>query len=102
MLEWFGGAEYVLDILVALFGLMLLVGTSKITETNRGYRYLLPAFCCWLSLEVLLALEAGTLVSIPSPVGLIGGSLLLLGFLGLTARGLLAAWNTRKSADPLS
>ncbi|WP_134670975.1 hypothetical protein [Halorussus marinus] len=96
MIEWLGGEGYVVDIAIPLFGILLVGISSRVAETNGSERYVFPAFCCWLGYEVLLGLEAGTLVALPRPLGPIGAVLLLVGFLGLLFRGLYALWKVRE------
>ena len=97
MIEWFGGEQNVIEILIPLVGICVLLIAPKITNTGRSRRYLIPAFCCWFGFQALIGLEEGTLVSFPYPIGLISGILLWIGFFGLVFRGLFAAWEERKS-----
>ena len=91
-MEWLGSDPYVVDILLSLLGVVVLVAVSRITETNRSRQYLLPGFCCWVGFELLLGLEAGGLVSVPRPVGLVGSVVLLAGFVGLSTYGFAVVW----------
>ncbi|QLH84996.1 hypothetical protein HZS54_13610 [Halosimplex pelagicum] len=102
MIEWFGGEGNVVDILIPLFGICVLLLAPKVTDTNRSRRYFVPAFASWFGLQLLIGLEQGTLVSFPHPIGLVGGLLLLIGFVGLIVRGLFAAWKGRESSAPPS
>jgi hypothetical protein len=98
MIEWLGGPTHVVDIAIAAFGLSLLLALSKTAETNRSRRYFVPAFGCWFGFELLLGLEAGSLVAVPRPVGFGGALALLVGFLGLFVGGLRSVWNARGPA----
>lgn len=97
MIEWFGGEQNVVEILIPFLGICVLLIAPKITNTGRSRRYFVPAFVFWLSFQVLIGLEQGTLVSFPHPIGLISAILLLIGFIALFVRGLFAAWEERKS-----
>lgn len=97
MIEWLGGEVHVIDILIAFSGICLLVTISKIAQTNGSERYLIPAFCCWFGFELLIGLEDGTLISFPHPIGMIVAVVLLIGFIGLLARGVFAVWKARKT-----
>lgn len=98
MIEWFGGEQNVIDIFIPLFGICVLLITPKITDTGRSRRYFVSAFIFWLSFQVLIGLEQGTLVSFPHLIGLISAILLLIGSIGLLFRGLFAAWKERESS----
>lgn len=98
MIQWFGGEQNVIGILIPLVGICILLIAPKITNTGRSRRYFVPAFVLWFGFQVLIGLEQGTLVSFPHPVGLISGIFLPIGFLGLFFRGLFAAWEERKSS----
>ena len=97
MVEWFGGEQNVISVLIPLIGICILLAVSKITETNRGRRYFLLAFVLWFSFQVLIGLEQGTLVSFPHPIGLISAALLLIGFITLMFYGLYAVWKVQDS-----
>lgn len=98
MIEWFGGEQNVVEILIPLLGICVLLIAPKITNTGRSRRYFVPAFVLWFSFQVLIGLEQGTLVSFPHPIGLVSAILLWIGSLGLIFRGLFAAWKERKSS----
>ncbi|MFC4246903.1 hypothetical protein ACFOZ7_07810 [Natribaculum luteum] len=98
MIEWFGGEQNVIEILIPLFGICALLIAPKITETGRSRRYFVPAFIFWLSYQVLIGLEEGTLIAFPHSIGLISAILLLIGFIGLFFRGLFAVWKERESS----
>ena len=98
MIEWFGGEQNVIEILIPVVGICALLIAPKITNTGRSRHYLILAFCCWVGFQALIGLEDGTLVSFPYPIGLISGTVLWLGFFGLFFRGLFAAWEERKSS----
>ena len=95
MIEWFGGEQNVIEILIPLVGICVLLIAPKITNTSRSRRYFVPAFILWFSFQLLIGLEQGSFVSFPYPIGLISGILLWIGFLGLFFRGLFAAWEER-------
>jgi len=98
MIEWFGGEQNVIEILIPLVGICVLLIGPKITNTGRSRRFFLLAFISWFSFQVLIGLEQGTLVSFPYPIGLISGILLWIGSIGLFFRGLFAAWEERKDS----
>lgn len=98
MIEWFGGEQNVIQVLIPLVGICVLLISPKITNTGHSRRYFVPAFIFWLCFQVLIGLEQGTLVSFPHPIGLISGILLWIGFLGLFFRGHFAAWEERTSS----
>ncbi|ELY84878.1 hypothetical protein [Natrialba taiwanensis] len=95
MLEWFGGTANVFNLAIPLFGLLALVTLPKIAETNRSRRYFVPAFCCWAGLRLVTGLREGTLVAVPRFLGASLAAVLLVGFLGLCARGLFEVWKLR-------
>ncbi len=95
MIEWFGGGQNVISLLIPVIGICILLIASKITDTNRGGRYFLPAFVLWFSYRVLIGLEQGTLVSFPQPAGMISAILLLIGFMSAMFYGLYAVWKER-------
>jgi len=98
MIEWFGGEQNVIEILIPLVGICVLMIAPKITNTGHSRRYFIPAFCCWFGFQALIGVEQGTLFSFPHPIGLISGIVLWIGSLGLFFRGLFAAWKERKSS----
>lgn len=95
MIEWLGGEQNVISVSIPLVGICILLIVPKITDTNRGRRYLLPAFVLWFSFHILIGIEQGTLVSLPYPIGLISTILLLIGFISLMSYGLYAVWKER-------
>jgi len=95
MIEWFGGEQNVISMLIPLTGICILLIVSKITETNRSRRYFFSAFVLWFSFQVLIGLEQGTLVSFPHPIGIISAVLLLVGFMSLMLYGLYTVWEER-------
>jgi hypothetical protein len=97
MIEWVGGEQNVIEILIPLVGICALLIAPKITNIGRSRRYFVPAFILWFSLQVMIGLEQGPLVSFPDPIGLISGILLWAGSFGLFFRGLFAAWEEQKS-----
>ena len=97
MIEWLGGEQNVISMSIPLIGISILLIAPRISDTNRGRRYLLPAFVLWFSFRVLIGLEQGTLVSFPYPIGLISAILLLIGFISLMFYGLYAVWKERDS-----
>lgn len=99
MIEWFGGEQNIISMLIPLIGICILLFISKIIETNRGRRYFLSGFVLWFSFQVLIGLEQGTLVSFPHPIGLISAILLLIGFVALMFYALYAVW---KEQDPFA
>jgi len=99
MIAWLGGAGSVISLLIPLFGICILSIAGRVTETNRARRYFLPGFVLWFGYRVVLALEAGTLISFPRPIGLIGALSLLVGFLSLTGYGFYVLW---KGRDPIA
>lgn len=93
MIEWLGGEHHLIELSIPLFGLVIIVCLSKVVDTNRSKQYFVSGFSCWFGVELLISLEQGSLVSVPSPIGIIGSILLLLGFLGFTLYGLLTLWS---------
>jgi len=81
-----------------LLGVCALLIARTVTDTNRAWRYVVSAFVCWFGVQLLIGLQEGTLVSFPASVGLTAGILLLAGVIALMARGIFAAWKTRKSS----
>jgi len=102
MIEWIGGRHHLIELSLPLLGLLIMFGLSKVVDTNRSKRYFVSGFSCWFGFELLIGLEQGTLVSVPSPVGIIGSILLLLGFLGFTIYGFLTLWSLRDTSTSLS
>jgi hypothetical protein len=97
MLEWIGGPQNVVQLLVPLVVICVLVLLSRTTDIGSSGRYFLPALVLWFGLQVMMGLEQGPLVSFPYPIGLIVGLVLWAGATGLCLRGLLAVWNERTS-----
>ena len=89
MIEWLGGKHHLVELSLPLFGLAIVFVLSKTIDTNRSKRYFVLGFSCWFGLELLIGLEEGSLISVPSPMGVAGSILLLLGFLGFTTYGFL-------------
>jgi hypothetical protein len=102
MIEWLGGEHHLIELSIPLLGLIIIVGLSKVVDTNRSKRYFVSGFSCWFGFELLIGLEAGSLVSVPFPIGIIGSILLLLGFLGFTLYGFLTLWSLREASTSLS
>ncbi|AEH37725.1 hypothetical protein [Halopiger xanaduensis] len=98
MLEWFGGVSNVVSLAIPLFGLGLLLLLTKITDTNRSRRYIVPAFCCWGGFHLVLALYEGTLVPVPRLLGVGLAVALLFGFLALFCHGLYEIWRLQDSS----
>ena len=99
MIAWLGGEGNVLSLLIPLFGVCVLLFAGRVTETNRARRYFLPGFVLWFGYRLVLGLEAGTLISFPRPIGLLGALSLLVGFLSLTFYGFFVLWRGR---DPIA
>jgi hypothetical protein len=99
MTAWLGGAGSVVGMLIPLVGIGVFLALPKLTETNRARRFFLPAFALWFGSRALIGLERGTLVSVPAPLGLTAGALLLAGFVWLSFCGLYEVWLIR---DPLT
>gem|GEM_PF-2346669 len=88
MIDWVGGEQNLVGIIIPLSGICILLIIPKITETNRSRRYFLPAFIFWLGFQLLIGLEQGTLISFPHPIGLLSaGFLLFFFFLGSLLHG---------------
>ena len=98
MIEWLGGEQNVVGLLIPLVGIFVLWIAPKITNTGPGRRYFLLACISFFGFQVVIGLEQGTLISFPHPVGMISGILLLIGFGGFCFRGLFAEWKERKSS----
>lgn len=98
MIEWFGGVSNVINFAVPVFGLILIAALSRVTETNRSRRYIVPAFCCWAGFHLVLALYEGTLVPVPRLLGVGIAVVLQIGFLLLMFRGLYEIWKLRDSS----
>jgi len=77
MIDWVGGEQNLVGIIIPLSGICILLIIPKITETNRSRRYFLPAFIFWLGFQLLIGLEQGTLISFPHPIGLLSAGFLL-------------------------
>ncbi|RKD97299.1 hypothetical protein [Halopiger aswanensis] len=98
MLEWFGGVSNVVALAIPVFGLLLLAVLSRVIETNRSRRYIVPAFCCWAGFHLVLALYEGTLVPVPRLLSVGLAAALLLGWLVLFCRGLYEIRTLRNSS----
>jgi hypothetical protein len=89
MMDWFGGKHHLIELSIPLFGLGILFVISRVVDTNRSKRYFALGFSCWFGLELLIGLENGSLVSLPSSIGIVASVLLLLGFVGFTGYAIL-------------
>ncbi|MDB2265448.1 hypothetical protein DJ83_06365 [Halorubrum ezzemoulense] len=99
MIEWFGGGENALSMLIPLVGICVIVVAERVTGTNRAKRYVLPAFVLWFGLRAVIGLEQGPIVSLPPPIGLLLAVSLLVGFLSLLLYGFYVLWAGR---DPIA
>ena len=99
MIAWLGGEGNAVSLLIPLSGICVLLIAGRVTETNRARRYVLAGFVLWFGYRLVLGLEAGTLISFPRPIGLLGALSLLVGFLSLTLYGFYVL---RTGRDPIA
>ncbi|ELZ05635.1 hypothetical protein C482_01946 [Natrialba chahannaoensis JCM 10990] len=78
MLEWIGGPTGLVDLALPLVGVLLVVAGKVYATPHRSWRYFAWGFGFWFTFTLVLRLEEGTLVSIPSAVGLTVSGLLWL------------------------
>jgi hypothetical protein len=95
MLEWIGGGARALDLSIPLFGLVLFLVIKWRFEPHRSWYYFVAAFLCWFGFELVIGLYTGTLVSIPSLIGLATAILLWISCLLFFGLAFLTVWSDR-------
>ncbi|MDF9744451.1 hypothetical protein [Natrinema salsiterrestre] len=95
MLEWIGGGTRALDLSIPLFGLVLFLAVKWRFDPHRSWYYFVAALLCWVGFDLVIGLYSGTLVSIPTSIGLSTAILFWTCCMTFFGLALLTVWRDR-------